>query len=88
MAVRISGALLRSARAMAGLSQATMAKRAILDRKTIITVETKGGDFSPNMQESIRRILGVLTSCGVEIDIESGAVVCPKHAKAIPARHG
>ena len=61
-----TGAQLRAARALAGLTQAALADRAKLDPSTIVDMEARGAAVLRSSLETVRAVQIALEAAGVE----------------------
>lgn len=62
----ITGAQLRAARALAGMTQTELANQAGLDPSTIVDMEARGGEMLRSSLATVQAVQKVLETAGVE----------------------
>jgi transcriptional regulator with XRE-family HTH domain len=77
LTTRITGNMLRDARALARLSQAEICRRAGLHRQTIYTWENSSDSVPAAYLSKLTRVISVLESEGVVFD-NAGATLLPR----------
>lgn len=79
---RVEGVQLKAARALAGLTQTELAKRAKLNVSTIAEMEARGGQTLRSGFETVRAVQKVLEAAGVEFlnGDRPGVRIKPKQA--------